>query len=56
MTIYTGLKFESINLINKMIFRIEKYFKSKIYQEYNINLEELDKLEMSLRDTECKSK
>ena len=56
MTIYTGRKFESLNLINKMIFRIEKYFKSKIYQEYNINLEELDKLEMSLRDTECKSK
>lgn len=56
MTIYTGQKFESLNLINKMIFRIEKYFESKIYEEYNINLKELDKLEMSLRDTECKSK
>ncbi len=56
MTIYTGQKFESLNFINNKILTIEKSFKIKIYEEYNINLKELDKLKMSLRDTECKSK
>lgn len=56
MTIYTGRKFESLNFINNKILTIEKSFKIKIYEEYNINLKELDKLKMSLRDTECKSK
>ena len=48
MTIYTGKKFESLNLVNKILFRTEEYFKSKVYKEYNINLEELEELKMDL--------
>lgn len=56
MTIYTGQKFESLNLVNKILFKTEEYLKSKVYKEYNINLEELEKLKIGLIDTECKSK
>ncbi|EGL84741.1 hypothetical protein HMPREF9968_1144 [Streptococcus oralis SK255] len=51
MTIYTGRKFESLNMVNKMLSRTEEYFKSKVYKEYNINLEELEELKKDLIDT-----
>lgn len=48
MTIYTGKKFEYLNFINKILFRTEEYFKSKVYKEYNIKLEELEELKKDL--------
>ena len=51
MTIYTGQKFESLNIVNKMLYKTEEYFKSKAYKEYNINLEELEELKKDLIDT-----
>lgn len=48
ITIYTGQEFESLNIVNKMLYKTEEYFKSKVYKEYNINLEELEKLKMDL--------
>lgn len=52
MTIYTGKKFESLNLVSKILFRKEKSFKSKVYKEYNINLEELESLKRDLKATD----
>ena len=52
MTIYTGKKFESLNLINKILFRTEEYFKSKVYKEYNIDLEVLEELKKDLIATD----
>lgn len=48
MTIYTGKKIEYLNFINKILFRTEEYFKSKVYKEYNIKLEELEELKKDL--------
>lgn len=48
MAIYTGKKFEYLNFINKILFRTEEYFKSKVYKEYNIKLEELEELKKDL--------
>ena len=52
ITMYTGQKFESLNMINKMLSRIEEYFKSKVYKEYNIDLEVLEELKKDLIATD----
>lgn len=51
ISVYTGEKIKYLNWFNIKIYKIEEKIRNIFYSEYNINLEELEKLKRDLKDT-----